>query len=192
VQIIDYEYGEWWSGEGSRVVFSGGVRLVCGGGGGGGQGRGHLWLNVVCALPCLQRGVVCVCGVCGMWYSMRVYVRAIGCDGPTGGYRCRFGGGGAFVWRYAGMCCGAQLPGASSRPLPRLCVPSTGGYNYIAFDIANHFCEYAGFDFDLERWYPSLPDQVGVEGVNHGCPHTHFGSMCVCVGGGGWGPGHVV
>ena len=22
------------------------------------------------------------------------------------------------------------------------------------FDIANHFCEYAGFDFDVERWYP--------------------------------------
>ncbi len=35
-----------------------------------------------------------------------------------------------------------------------------GGYNYIAFDIANHFCEYAGFDFDLEKWYPSKEAQV--------------------------------
>jgi ethanolamine kinase len=29
-----------------------------------------------------------------------------------------------------------------------------GAYNYVAFDIADHFCEYAGFDFDLDRWYP--------------------------------------
>jgi len=34
-----------------------------------------------------------------------------------------------------------------------------GGYNYCAFDIANHFCEHAGFDFDLEKWYPKRPIQ---------------------------------
>ena len=32
-----------------------------------------------------------------------------------------------------------------------------GGFNYAGFDWANHFCEYAGFDFDLARWYPT-PD----------------------------------
>ncbi|RYY35212.1 hypothetical protein EON62_02670 [archaeon] len=32
-----------------------------------------------------------------------------------------------------------------------------GAYNYRGFDVANHFCEHAGFDFDLERWYPA-PD----------------------------------
>ena len=30
-----------------------------------------------------------------------------------------------------------------------------GAYNYAAFDIADHFCEYAGFEFDLQRWYPN-------------------------------------
>lgn len=30
-----------------------------------------------------------------------------------------------------------------------------GGYNFAAFDIANHFCEYAGFDFDLDKWFPT-------------------------------------
>ena len=25
-------------------------------------------------------------------------------------------------------------------------------YNYRAFDIANHFCEYAGFECDYSRW----------------------------------------
>jgi ethanolamine kinase len=31
-----------------------------------------------------------------------------------------------------------------------------GEYNYRAFDIANHFCEYAGFDCDYTRY----PDKV--------------------------------
>lgn len=35
-----------------------------------------------------------------------------------------------------------------------------GAYNYAAFDIADHFCEYAGFDFDLKRWYPALDTQM--------------------------------
>jgi thiamine kinase-like enzyme len=34
-----------------------------------------------------------------------------------------------------------------------------GGYNYCGFDVANHFCEHAGFDFDLDRWYPGPPTQ---------------------------------
>ncbi|KAI9909574.1 hypothetical protein PsorP6_014825 [Peronosclerospora sorghi] len=34
-----------------------------------------------------------------------------------------------------------------------------GGYNYRAFDIANHFCENCGFDLDLEM-YPSIEKQV--------------------------------
>ncbi len=29
-----------------------------------------------------------------------------------------------------------------------------GGYNYAGFDVGNHFCEHAGFDFDLDKWYP--------------------------------------
>jgi ethanolamine kinase len=29
-----------------------------------------------------------------------------------------------------------------------------GKYNYRGFDFGNHFCEYAGFDFDLDKWYP--------------------------------------
>lgn len=34
-----------------------------------------------------------------------------------------------------------------------------GAFNYAAFDVANHFCEYAGFDFDLKRWYPGFEAQ---------------------------------
>jgi ethanolamine kinase len=30
-----------------------------------------------------------------------------------------------------------------------------GGYNYAGFDMGNHFCEHAGFDFDLDKWYPN-------------------------------------
>lgn len=29
-----------------------------------------------------------------------------------------------------------------------------GGTNYAGFDWGNHFCEWAGFDFDLDKWYP--------------------------------------
>lgn len=36
----------------------------------------------------------------------------------------------------------------------------TGGYNYVGFDFANHFCEHAGFDFDLDRWYPNPEAQT--------------------------------
>ena len=35
-----------------------------------------------------------------------------------------------------------------------------GGYNFAGFDLANHFCEYAGFDFDLDRWYPNAAAQA--------------------------------
>lgn len=35
-----------------------------------------------------------------------------------------------------------------------------GGYNYRGFDIANHFCEYAGFDFDLAKWFPKRSQQL--------------------------------
>lgn len=33
-----------------------------------------------------------------------------------------------------------------------------GAYNFRAFDIANHFCEYCGFDLDLSQ-YPMLDQQ---------------------------------
>ena len=36
----------------------------------------------------------------------------------------------------------------------------TPGYNYRGFDIANHFCEYAGYDPDYEKGYPSKPVQL--------------------------------
>lgn len=29
-----------------------------------------------------------------------------------------------------------------------------GSFNYIAFDIANHFCEYSGFDSNFEKSFP--------------------------------------
>lgn len=35
--------------------------------------------------------------------------------------------------------------------------PTVGGYNFRAFDFANHFCENCGFEFDLGL-YPS-PEQ---------------------------------
>lgn len=35
-----------------------------------------------------------------------------------------------------------------------------GCYNLRAFDWANHFCEYAGFDSDFDRWYPSTRRQI--------------------------------
>ena len=30
-----------------------------------------------------------------------------------------------------------------------------GGYNFRGFDFANHFCEHAGFDFDIENRFPT-------------------------------------
>ncbi len=35
-----------------------------------------------------------------------------------------------------------------------------GDYNYRAFDMANHFCEHAGFDSDFARWYPAQESQA--------------------------------
>lgn len=29
------------------------------------------------------------------------------------------------------------------------------GYNYRGYDLANHFCEFCGFDFDVENNFPS-------------------------------------
>ncbi|CAN0176450.1 unnamed protein product, partial [Hapterophycus canaliculatus] len=34
------------------------------------------------------------------------------------------------------------------------------GYNPRAFDIANHFCEHAGFDSNFEKSYPKAETQV--------------------------------
>ena len=45
-----------------------------------------------------------------------------------------------------------------------------GGFNYAGFDLANHFCEYAGFDFDLDRWYPDLEGQVRLPWVPTSAP----------------------
>ena len=33
-------------------------------------------------------------------------------------------------------------------------------YNFRAYDIANHFNEYAGFDGDYSRWFPSEEQQI--------------------------------
>jgi len=35
-----------------------------------------------------------------------------------------------------------------------------GAFQFRAFDFANHFCEYAGFDGNFEKWYPSAERQV--------------------------------
>jgi len=35
-----------------------------------------------------------------------------------------------------------------------------GGYNYRGFDIANHFCEYAGFSSDFENDFPNKNKQL--------------------------------
>lgn len=35
-----------------------------------------------------------------------------------------------------------------------------GCYNLRVFDWANHFCEYAGFDSDFDKWYPSTRRQI--------------------------------
>jgi ethanolamine kinase len=34
-----------------------------------------------------------------------------------------------------------------------------GKFNYRGHEFGNHFCEYAGFDFDLKRWYPNAAAQ---------------------------------
>ena len=53
------------------------------------------------------------------------------------------------------------------------CFPETsGGYNYVAFDIGNHFCEYAGFDFDLEKWRRSF-----CSALNRSNPPLNLGSL---------------
>ena len=33
-------------------------------------------------------------------------------------------------------------------------------YNYRGFDIANHFCEYSGFDFDIKNKFPSKSSRI--------------------------------
>ncbi len=35
-----------------------------------------------------------------------------------------------------------------------------GAFNHRGADLGNHFCEYAGFDFELERLYPGREHQV--------------------------------
>lgn len=35
-----------------------------------------------------------------------------------------------------------------------------GGYNYRGFDIANHFCEYSGFEFDLRNKFPCKSKRI--------------------------------
>lgn len=50
---------------------------------------------------------------------------------------------------YQRCCCRSHLPS----------LPEPGGWNFRGFDLANHFCEYAGFDFDLDKWYPKRPAQ---------------------------------
>ena len=47
-----------------------------------------------------------------------------------------------------------------------------GGYNYRAFDLANHFCEHCGFDCDYEKWYPTPAQQVSEVGA---CAHRLTG-----------------
>ena len=34
-----------------------------------------------------------------------------------------------------------------------------GGFDFRGFDLANHFCEFAGYDFDVGKWYPSKAKQ---------------------------------
>lgn len=51
-------------------------------------------------------------------------------------------------------------PDGSQEESVRLIDFEYGAYNYRAFDLANHFCEHAGFDFDLDRWYPSESVQL--------------------------------
>mmetsp|Transcript_30138 Transcript_30138/g.49816 ORF Transcript_30138/g.49816 Transcript_30138/m.49816 type:complete len:261 (-) Transcript_30138:162-944(-) len=50
-----------------------------------------------------------------------------------------------------------------------------GGYNYRGFDIANHFCEYAGFDFDIKNHFPNKEQQLYFleKYVSHATPELH-------------------
>jgi ethanolamine kinase len=34
-----------------------------------------------------------------------------------------------------------------------------GSFNFRGWDWGNHFCEYAGFDFDLDKWYPATDEK---------------------------------
>jgi len=48
-----------------------------------------------------------------------------------------------------------------------------GACSYAAFDLANHFCEYAGFDADFERGFPQRDVREDV--ISHylgGAPHS--------------------
>eukprot|EP00937_MAST-01D_sp_MAST-1D-sp2_P005156 g5156.t1 len=54
----------------------------------------------------------------------------------------------------------ADGPAGSRAPQTMFIDFEYGGYDYRGFDIANHFCEYAGFDADFERWYPAERDQL--------------------------------
>lgn len=49
----------------------------------------------------------------------------------------------------AGSVAGVIAPGAV-----RLIDYEYAGYNYAGFDVCNHWCEHAGFDFDLDAGYP--------------------------------------
>ena len=53
----------------------------------------------------------------------------------------------------------AEVGGGAAPTRVRVIDYEYGGYSYAGFDLANHFCEHAGFDFDLARWYPGRPTQ---------------------------------
>lgn len=59
------------------------------------------------------------------------------------------------VFAHNDLLSGNVLSLAESEKRVQLIDFEYGAYNYLGFDIANHFCEYAGFDFNLGRWYPS-------------------------------------
>ena len=55
---------------------------------------------------------------------------------------------------------------------PHWSIALPGGYNYRGFDIGNHFCEYAGFDFEFEKLYPGPEARVSY--VYHPPTSCHF------------------